>query len=95
METVSEVVGTVVEAVMTPILEVVALVEEKIVAPIQNKITSAGLSLAIDQFCGLLPKLTAPLKFTLPDNYKEICLTAANEELAKGFDPNWTPRVSA
>ena len=75
---VSEVAGT-----------VVAVVEEKVVAPIQNKITSTGLSLAIDQFCGLLPTIVAPMGFTLPANSKNICINAAKEELRKGFDSNW------
>ena len=89
IETVSTVAGTVIEAVMTPVLEVVALVEENIVAPIQNRITSAGLGLVLDQFCGMLPTLAQPLGFELPDGYKNICLGAAKEELAKAFDQNW------
>lgn len=87
---VASVAGTVVAAVMAPVLEVAALVEEKVVAPIQNRITSAGLGLAIDQFCGLLPGLVAPLGFDLPNDAKDICLVAAREELKKGFDPKWT-----
>ena len=90
LNAVSEVAGTVVAAVMTPILTVVSLVEEKIVAPIQNKITSAGLGLVVDQFCGLLPTLAAPLGLTLPTDYKSICLGAAKEELKKAFDNKWT-----
>lgn len=95
LEAVSEVVGTVVTAVMTPILAVASLVEEKIVAPIQNRITSAGLGLAIDQFCGLLPTLAAPLGFTLPTDYKNICIGAAKEELKKAFDDKWTEPARA
>jgi phage-related protein len=89
IETVSEVAGTVVAAVMEPVLNVVALVEEKIVAPIQNRITSAGLGLVLDQFCGMLPTLAQPLGFKLPTDYKDICLGAAKEELKKAFDSNW------
>ena len=89
LNAVSEVAGTVVAAVMTPILAVASIVEEKIVAPIQNKITSAGLGLAVEQFCGLLPTLAAPLGFTLPTDYKGICLGAAKEELKKAFDNKW------
>lgn len=74
---------------MAPVLEVAALVEEKIVAPINNRITSAGLGLALDQFCNMLPGMVAPLGFDLPANAKDICLTAAKEELKKGFDPKW------
>ena len=94
--TVSEVAGTVVSAVMTPVLAVASLIEEKIVAPIQNKITSAGLGLVLDQFCGMIPKLAEPLGFGgLPNDYKNICLGAAKEELAKAFDQNWTEPARA
>ena len=89
-----DVAGSVVAAVMTPILQVVAIVEEQIIAPIQNRVTSVGLTLAIDQFCGMLPGLVAPLGFTLPNNAKDICIVAAKEELAKGFDASWrAPRA--
>ncbi len=87
---VGEVAGTIVAAVVTPILQVVAIVEEKIVAPINNKVTSTALGLAINQFCGMLPTLVAPLGFTLPANSKDICIGAAKEELRKGFDSSWT-----
>ena len=74
---------------MAPVLEVAALVEEKVVAPIQNRVTSTALGLALDQFCGMLPTFVAPLGFELPSGSKDICLTAAREELKKGFDPKW------
>ncbi len=89
LNAVSEVAGTVVAAGMTPILAVASIVEENIVAPIQNRITSAGLGLAVDQFCGLLPTIAKPLGFTLPNDYKGICLGAAKEELKKAFDNKW------
>lgn len=88
--TVSEVVGTAVAAVAGPVLEIVAFVEEKVVAPIQNRITNAGLGLVLEQFCGMLPTLAKPLGFTLPNGYKSTCLVAAKEELKKAFDSNWT-----
>jgi hypothetical protein len=81
--------GTAVAAVLAPVLQVAAFVEERVIAPIQNRVTSAGLGLALDQFCGMLPGLVAPLGFTLPSNAKNICLVAAREELKKGFDPKW------
>ena len=82
--------GTVVAAIATPILEVAATIEEKVVAPIQNKITSAGLGLAINSFCAMAPQMVKNFGFTVPSDAKEICITAAKEELAKGFDPKWT-----
>jgi hypothetical protein len=77
LSVVTEVAGSAIAVVMTPILQVAAVIEEKIIAPIQNKVTSAGLTLAIDQFCGMLPGLVAPLGFTLPSNSKDICIAAA------------------
>ena len=86
---VSQVAGTVVSAVMTPVLSVVAIVEQRVVAPINNQVTSLGLNVAIDQFCGMLPTIMAPTGFVLPPNSKDLCLKAAKEELKKGFDSNW------
>jgi hypothetical protein len=45
---VASVAGTAVAAVLSPILQVAAFVEERVVAPIQNRVTSAGLGLALD-----------------------------------------------
>jgi hypothetical protein len=80
--------GTVVAAVMKPILSVAALVEEKIVAPINNKITTVALDIAIGQFCALAPNMMKPFGWKT-SNAKDVCITAAKEELKKGFDPDW------
>ena len=59
---ITNVVGSVVSAVMTPILQVVAIIQETIIAPIQNQVTSTGLGFAVEQFCNLVvvPNFPSP-----------------------------------
>ncbi len=87
MEIVSKVAGTVIATVMTPVLKVVALVEEKIVAPINAKITGTALDLIVNQYCGLAvgPNLEKIGFDTTGIDVKAECLKAAKEEIRKGF----------
>ncbi len=70
---------------MTPILTVVNLVQETIIAPIQNQVASAGLGFAVEQFCNLVvvPNFPSP-------NAANECIKAAKEEIRKGFDQSWS-----
>jgi len=81
---ITNIVGTVVQAVMTPILQVVQIVQDTIIAPIQNQVASVGLGFAVEQFCSLV---VAP-NFPSPTS-KDDCIKAAKEELRKGFDSTW------
>ena len=85
---ITNVVGSVVSAVMTPILQVVAIIQETIIAPIQNQVTSPGLGFAVEQFCNLV---VVP-NFPSPDA-ANACITAAKEEIRKGFDASWTEPI--
>ena len=75
---------------MTPIMQVVAFIEETIIAPIQNQASSFGLNLAVEQFCNLV---VAP-NFPVP-GAADACIKAAKEEVRKGFDSSWTAPSSA
>ncbi len=78
------IVGTVVQAVMTPILTVVQIVQDAVIAPIQNQVASVGLGFAVEQFCNLVvvPNFPSP-------NAASECIKAGKEELRKGFDKSW------
>ena len=81
---ITNIVGTVVQAVMTPILTVVQIVQDTIIAPIQNQVASVGLGFAVEQFCNLVVAPNFP-----SNNAGSECIKAAKEELRKGFDNSW------
>lgn len=91
MELVSKVAGTAIAVIMTPILIVAQVVEEKIVAPITNKVSGVALDIAVGQFCGLVvgPNLERIGFDTTGIDVKEECLKAAKEEVKKGFSDKY------
>ena len=91
MDLVSKIAGTVIAVVMTPVLMVAQIVQEKIVDPITNKVSSVALDLAVDQFCGLIvgPNLERIGFDTTGIDVKGECLKAAKEEVKKGFSGSY------
>lgn len=79
--------------IVAPILEVVKVVSDVVIAPITNTLNTVGLNFAVSPFCNLVVK---PLFPNLDaDLLMAKCQTAALEEIRKGFDKTWVEPVAA
>ena len=82
---VAAVAQTVSTYVITPALAVVSYVNDAIIAPITNTVTSTGLSFAVNTFCSsyvenqFLPSESVATAL-------QRCTVSAQEELSKGFN---------
>jgi hypothetical protein len=72
--------------ILTPILEVVQMIQEAVITPIQNQATTFGLEVAVEQFCALALSQIFPADAAFLQNK---CVKAAKEEIRKGFDKSW------
>lgn len=79
------------EYVILPAMEVVATVQENFIAPITNKVNSAALGIAVNQFCSIVVNKAFAATAPTLDAATVIakCQLAAEEEIRKGFDATW------
>ena len=78
--------GSITAVILTPILQVVQIVQDAVVTPIQNQATTFGLEMAVGQFCSLALAQIFPADAAY---LQDICVKAAKEEIRKGFDKSW------
>jgi hypothetical protein len=84
---IATVVDTITTYVILPAMEVIATVQENFIAPLTNKVNSAALNIAVNQFCNIVVVKAFPTLDAA--TVKAKCSLAAEEEVRKGFDPTW------